>query len=285
MKINFRAFEKSDKLGFLFFIAYNGIKFDAFDEINGKNTVKGEFSRVLKELGFSWAKGVQQGGRTDAKVSANENILYLSSRYFGDLDELKKNFNKLSPNVKIKNIIKTLPNLAFPDMVTGREYIYSYPKKKITLSTDEIEKRCSQYSGTYDVSIFTDHKGKELKEHIRTVKVEYKDEKLYFSGDSFMPKQVRIMSAYLLTDSMSPLPGKYLKLEKICVKKELEDMYINKNTNIDRDSYPDIIDSEILGDINILYIKKDKKSEFIGKNGNNIKKFKKNYGNTVVREV
>ncbi|MGL4252573.1 MAG: pseudouridylate synthase [Fusobacteriaceae bacterium] len=285
MTINFRALEKSDKLGFLFFIAYNGIKFHAFDELKGKNTVKGEFSRIMNELEFTWAKGIQQGGRTDAKVSADENILYLSSRYFGDLDELKKNFNKLSPYVKIKKIVKTLPNLAFPDMVEGREYIYSYPKKRITLSLEEIEERCRKYSGTYDVSIFTDHKGKELKEHMRTVEVRYTDGKLYFRGDSFMPKQVRIMSAYLLTDSMDPLPGKYLKLDKICVKKDLEDMYIDKNKKNWMDSYPDILQWEMLGDINIVYLKKEKKSEFIGKNGNNINKFKKLHGNTIVREI
>lgn len=285
MIINFRALEKSDKLGFLFFIAYNGIKFDAFDELKGKNTVKGEFSRIMSQLEFTWAKGVQQGGRTDAKVSADENILYLSSRYFGDLEELKKNFNKISTSVKIKKIVKTLPNLVFPDMVEGREYIYSYPKKRITLSLEEIEERCRKCSGTYDVSIFTDNKGKELKEHTRTVQVRYEDGKLYFHGDSFMPKQVRIMSAYLLTDSMEPLPGKHLTLNKICVKKELEDMYIDKNKDIWIDSYPEIIHWERLGEINILYLEKDKKSEFIGKNGNNINRFKKIYGNTIVREL
>ena len=71
MKINLRVLEKSDKFGYLFFIAYNGIKFDAFDEIKNKHTVKGDFSKILLELGFSWAKGVQQAGRTDAKVSAD----------------------------------------------------------------------------------------------------------------------------------------------------------------------------------------------------------------------
>lgn len=285
MTINFRALEKTDKLGFIFFIAYNGMKFHAFDELKGKTTVKGEFSKTMNELEFTWAKGIQQGGRTDAKVSADENILYLSSRYVGDLDELKKKFNELSQYVKIKKIVKTLPNLSFPDVVEGREYIYSYPKKKITLSQNEIEERCKKYSGTYDVSIFTDRKGKELKEHMRTVEVKYADGKLYFTGDSFMPKQVRIMSAYLLTDSMEPLPGKYLKLDKICVKKDIEDMYIDQNKEIWISDYPDILHWEILGDINIIYLKKEKKSEFIGKNGNNIKKFKKLHGNTIVREI
>lgn len=286
MKINLRVLEKTEKFGYLFFIGYNGTKFDAFDEMKNKHTVKGDFSKIMTEIGFTWAKGVQQAGRTDAKVSAEENILYVSSRFLEDLDELKREFNSRSQSVKIKKIIKTLPNLTLPEEIEMREYLYSYPKKRITLSEEEILERCRKFSGTYDVSIFTDSKGKELKEHIRTVKISYEDGKLRFLGDSFMPKQVRIMSSYILTDSYEPLPGKYLTLEKIYVKKELENMYITNNKEILEQDIEGLTKAEKVGEnLNIFYVAKGNKGAFIGRNGTNIKKLKKIYGEIVVREI
>ena len=68
----------------MFYIKYDGTKFHSFDEIVGKRTVKGRFKELMNEIGFSWAKGIQQGGRTDAKVSATENILYVSSKFDGN---------------------------------------------------------------------------------------------------------------------------------------------------------------------------------------------------------
>lgn len=295
MNLNLRGLEKTDKFGFMFYIAYDGTKFHSFDEMNGKTTVKSKFKDVMNSIGFTWAKGIQQGGRTDAKVSANENILYVSSRYNDDLDKLKKEFNSKSDFLKIKNIVKTLPNLVFPDMVENREYIYSYPTKKILNSPEKIHEICALKSGTYDVSEFTDKKGLELKNHIRTVKVTYEDGKLRFVGDSFMPKQVRIMSSFILTNSLEPLPGKYLILEKIHLKTELKNMLIHNNKidfsifnqikELENFNFSEIKTKKLGDDTNIFYIPKDKKSEFIGKNGNNVKKLKKIIGNILVREV
>ncbi len=295
MNLNLRGLEKTDKFGFMFYIAYDGTKFHSFDEMNGKTTVKSKFKDIMNSIGFTWAKGIQQGGRTDAKVSANENILYVSSRYNDDLDKLKKEFNSKSDFLKIKNIVKTLPNLVFPDMVESREYIYSYPIKKILNSSEKISELCILKSGTYDVSEFTDKKGLELKNHIRTVKVLYEDGKLRFLGDSFMPKQVRIMSSFILTNSFEPLPGKYLILEKIHLKNELQNMLIYNNKidfsifnqikELENFNFSEIKTEKLGNDTNIFYIPKDKKSEFIGKNGNNVKKLKKIIGNILVREV
>nr|MBP6323272.1 pseudouridylate synthase [Fusobacteriaceae bacterium] len=154
---------------------------------------------------------------------------------------------------------------------------------------------CREKSGTYDVSEFTDKKGLELKNHIRTVEITYENGKLRFLGDSFMPKQVRIMSSFILTNSLEPLPGKYLILEKIYLKDELNNMLIHSN-KIDNSLLNEIkefssfnfseVKTEKIGDeITIFYIPKEIKSEFIGKNGNNIKKLKKVIGNILVREI
>lgn len=282
--MDIRAIEKSKKLGYMFYITYNGTKFNAFDELDGKITVKGTFKDIINKLGFTWAKGIQQAGRTDAKVSANENILYVSSNYFGDLHKLMHEFNKNSDILKITMIKKTFPNLVFPDMIARREYIYKYPQKKIKRKEDEIINLCKELSGKYDVSKFTDKKGQELKNHIREVDIEFINGKLKFNGDSFMPKQVRIMSSYILTDSYEPLEGKYLTLNKIYLKDELKSKIFEEVSNINID-YVEKIEKTLDETLYIFYTSKEKKGEVIGKNGKNIKSLKKQYGNIVVREI
>ena len=128
--MNFRSLEKTTKFGYLFYISYKGTKFHSFDEnkdeVSTKKTVKGEFIRILGELGVTWAKGVQQGGRTDGQVSSKENILYINSNNKIDKLVLKNKFNEKIKNIKIIKIEKTLPNLAIPEMVAGRENIVMY---------------------------------------------------------------------------------------------------------------------------------------------------------------
>ena len=282
--MDIRAIEKTSKWGYMFYISCNGQKFHSFDEMAGKKSVKGVFKEIMEKVGFSWAKGIQQAGRTDAKVSANENILYVSSNFNGDMENLKNSFNQLSTgDLKVTMVKKTFPNLVFPEMIEKREYIYSYPKKLIKNSEAEIEKICNELSGTYDVSEFTDKKGLELKEHIREVKITYENGKLRFVGNSFMPKQVRIMSGYILTGKKEALMGKYLTLEKIYLKEELKNLILEK-CEVEVEN---ILEAERTLDKNlhIFYVKKGSKGEFIGKNGSNKKKLKKIYKNIIVREI
>lgn len=282
--MDIRTIEKSKKTGYMFYITYDGTKFQAFDEMKDKTTVKGTFRSIMEELGFSWAKGIQQAGRTDAKVSANENILYVSSNFMGNIEKIKDRFNEDSANMKITMVKKTFPNLAFPELIAGREYIYRYPQKKIKRTEEEIVKICEDLSGKYDVSEFTDKKGLELKEHIREVEISYKNGKLFFAGDSFMPKQVRIMSGYILTGEKVPLEGKYLTLNKIKLSTELQNMIFEDVDNVDIQGV-ERVEKTSDGALNIFYVEKSKKGEVIGKNGKNIKALKKIYGNIVVREL
>lgn len=277
--MDIRSLEKSSKLGFLFYISYQGSKFHSFDENSDKKSVKGEFIKILNELGFTWAKGVQQGGRTDAEVNAYENILYVSSNYRENLEELKIKFNEKSNGLEILDIKKTLPNLVLPELVESREYLYKYPKEKIKKNLEDINENCSKLSGTYDVSIFTDEKGKNLKEKIRTVVLSYSDEGLYFIGDSFMPKQVRIMSSYIFTGQKKVFPAKYLYLKKINLKTELLDYVFEVNDSIEVEGVHRIESSNKL---HIFYT--SDKGKLLGQKGKNIKSLKKQYGNIVVRE-
>lgn len=282
--MDIRTIEKSKKTGYMFYITYDGTKFQAFDEMKDKTTVKGTFRSIMEELGFSWAKGIQQAGRTDAKVSANENILYVSSNFMGNIEKIKDRFNENSANMKITMVKKTFPNLAFPELIAGREYIYRYPQKKIKRTEEEIVKICEDLSGKYDVSEFTDKKGLELKEHVREVEISYKNRKLFFAGDSFMPKQVRIMSGCILTGEKVPLEGKYLTLNKIKLSTELQNMIFEDVDNVDIQGV-ERVEKTLDGALYIFYVEKSKKGEVIGKNGKNIKALKKIYGNIVVREL
>lgn len=283
--MDIRTIERNDKWGYMFYIKYDGTKFHSFDEMSGKRSVKGRFKEIMNELGFTWAKGIQQGGRTDAKVSATENILYVSSKFDGDRKELQERFNFLSDDsLKITMIKKTIPNLVFPEMIARREYIYEYPKKRVKNSLEEIEKYCKELSGKYDVSEFTDKKGLELKEHIREVEIKFQNGKLFFSGNSFMPKQVRIMSGYILTGKKEALEGKYLTLSKIVLNEELKASIFEQIDDIKVEGV-ERVEANPERTLYIFYTSKDKKGELIGKNGKNIKALKKIYGDIVVKEI
>lgn len=283
--MNFRGVEKTDKWGYIFTVFYNGEKFHSFDEMVGKTTVKGEFRRVMNELGFTWAKGIQQGGRTDAKVSAERNLLYVSSNFNGNLSEIIFKFNeRMKEFIFIRKVQKTFPNLSFPEYIEKREYLYRYPKKRVKRPVEDIEKVILEISGTYDVSRFTDKKGLELKEHERTVEVTYQKGVLKFLGNSFMPKQVRNMAGYILTGEVETLPGKFLTLENVYLKDELVNKIILSDDTLKIDGV-EKIEKTADNEITILYVKKDKKGEVIGKNASNIKSLRKKFGNIVIREI
>lgn len=208
---------KKNKKGYLLEISYKGKYFDAFDEIKNKITVKGNLKSYLENLGIKLIKGLQQAGRTDAKVNANSNYIYFMALEFdSNLIKLNEKIN----NLVIKNIKETKLNLILPDLVESREYIYFYPQKLIKEKEEIINLRCKEISGNKDFSRFTNHKGLKLKNMIRNVNVRYEDGKIYFLGDSFLPEQVRRMSGYILKGKIEPLPGKHLILNKIKFKEK-----------------------------------------------------------------
>ncbi len=279
--MNKRAFESSKKYGWLFYIKYSGKDFHSFDENSGKVSVKSEFIRVMNEIGITWAKGVQQASRTDAGVSADENILYISTLFNGDREKVVEKFNEKSSLLKIVRAEKTFPDLVIPDYVEKRVYIYSYPKNKAKKSIEEIEKKALELSGTYDVSEFTDAKGALLKEKIRSVNISYEDGKLIFEGSSFMPKQVRIMSGVILEGEKKIMPSKYLTLQKNIMSDKFETMILKK-TDLTVEGVEYI---EKAGGIYIFYVKSENRGEIIGTNGKNIKKLRKEYGELIVRDA
>ena len=234
-----RDFENTKYFGYMFFVEYDGQKFESFDENPNKKSVKSEFRKILEKNKIKIFKGIQQAGRTDANVSAKENILYINSKEIIDFSKLK--FLE-TEGMKINKIARTLPFLEFPQMIEKRYYIYEYPKKLRKNDEERINKICKKVSGKKNFYEFTSEKGKKLKNHTREIFVKYENGKLYFVGDGFLPQQVRIMSNFILNNTKfdieklndgnfenrklgikdKPLDGKYLTLMKVEFSEKLE---------------------------------------------------------------
>ena len=234
-----RDFENTKYFGYMFFVEYDGQKFESFDENPNKKSVKSEFRKILKKNKINIFKGIQQAGRTDANVSAKENILYINSKEIIAFSKLK--FLE-TEGLKINKIERTLPFLEFPQMIEKRYYIYEYPKKLRKNDEERINQICNKVSGKKNFYEFTSEKGKKLKNHTREIFVKYENDKLYFVGDGFLPQQVRIMSNFVLNNTKfdieklndgnfenrklgikdKPLDGKYLTLMKVDFSEELE---------------------------------------------------------------
>ena len=245
-----RDFENTKYFGYMFFIEYNGEKFESFDENPNKKSIKAEFRKILESNKIKIFKGIQQAGRTDANVSAKENILYVNSKDVIDFFKLK--FLEIE-GLKINKIVRTLPFLEFPQMIQKRYYIYKYPKHLVKNNEERINQICEKVSGKKDFYEFTSEKGKKLKNHIREILVKYENGNLYFAGDGFLPQQVRIMSNFILNNTKfdieklndenfenkklgikdKALDGKYLTLKKVEFSEELEKMRFFDVENIE----------------------------------------------------
>ena len=233
-----RDFENTKYFGYMFFVEYDGQRFESFDENPNKKSVKSEFRKILEKNKIKIFKGIQQAGRTDANVSAKENILYINSKEIIDFSKLK--FLE-TEGMKINKIMRTLPFLEFPQMIEKRYYIYEYPKKLRKNDEERINQICKKVSGKKNFYEFTSEKGKKLKNHRREIFVKYENGKLYFVGDGFLPQQVRIMSNFILNNTKfdieklndgnfenrklgikdKPLDGKYLTLMKVDFSEKL----------------------------------------------------------------
>lgn len=274
-----RNFENTEYFGYIFYIEYDGRKFSSFDENPNEKSIKSEFRKLLEKNGINFFKGIQQAGRTDKDVSAKENLLYINSKHHIEFEKIEY---KEADGLRILKIEKTLPFLEFPELIAKRHYIYEYPEKLIKNTDEKINLNCMELSGKKDFKKFTSKKGEKLKNHVREIEVEYKEGKLYFTGDGFLPQQVRIMSNFILNGNMKPLPGEYLTLVKVDFSHELEKIIL-KNVDIE-EIIEDVEKIEKNDYFSVFYVNKGNKGRLIGKKGKNIKNLKKLYGNIVVKE-
>ncbi|WP_068267577.1 pseudouridine synthase family protein [Caviibacter abscessus] len=256
--INERKLEKTKLLGYLIYIKYNGNDYESFDENPGLKSLKLEYKNRFLKHNINIFKGIQQAGRTDKGVSANENVLYIMTS--------KQNIDVMLQYDDVIKIEKCLPFIELPEYIKGREYIFTYDEDKITRNENEIQKLCENLSGNMDYSKFTTKKGKLLKNTIRNLRITYKNKSLYFNGDSFLPHQVRIMSSYILTGKLKELNGKYLTLNKIFFKKVTKDIVLTE-LEIDKQ-----IGEYALETKNYIFVYTKDLSRSIGKNGKNLRK-------------
>ena len=284
-----RNFENTGYFGYLFFVEYDGKKFDSFDENPEGKSVKSEFRKLLEMNNIKIFKGIQQAGRTDKNVSAKENILYINSKKY--IEDIHKKVDGL----KIRKIVRTIPFFEFPQMISKRFYIYEYPQNLIENDEEKIKSNCEKLSGRTDFKKFTSKKGEKLKNHVREIFVRFEGGKLYFEGDGFLPQQVRIMSNFILNNKMNSLPGEYLTLEKVEMSEELGKLIfkeVDKNILMNSEEFLSEFGnvSEKIENIEkneyfyLFNVSKKNKSEIIGKNGKNIKKMRKIMGNIIIKE-
>ena len=172
-------------------------------------------------------------------------------------------------------------------------------KENLIKNNDEaIKNNCEKLSGKKDFKDFTSIKGKKLKNHVRKIYIKYKDKALYFEGDGFLPQQVRIMSNYILNNSKKPLNGEYLTLEKVGFSDKLKNLVLMKIDKInDLEGYSEELLLDEIKNIKkikwieknnyflIFYVNRRDKGEFIGKRGKNIKKYKRIFGNIIIKEI
>lgn len=206
------------KTGLLIKISYKGKYFDSFDELKGKKSVKKTLKDYLISKNIKIYKGLQQAARTDAKVDAKENYIYIITEKF-NIDILEFNINIEGLKILEAKFVKK--DLILPDLVKRRKYIYFYPKKYKKNDIENIIKACEKLSGIKDFRDFTNHKGKKLKNLVREVYISYIDDKIYFDGVSFLPHQVRLMSGYILKGKIELMPAKYLILNEVVLEEKI----------------------------------------------------------------
>ncbi len=288
-----RSFENTGYYGYMFLVEYEGKEFGSFDENPDVRSVKSEFRKLLLKNGISVFKGIQQAGRTDKDVNAAGNILYINSRCLIEFSELKY---READGLKIRDVKKTVPFLEFPEMIRKRHYVYKYPENMVRNKQEKIQDICKEVSGKRDFKEFTSKKGEKLKNHIREIKVEYKDGELYFEGDGFLPQQVRIMSGYILNGKKKPLEGVYLTLEKVELTDEMEKLILRKVSVLpdelrdgeEQELYETFKDMERIEKNHyfyVFYVNPEDKGKIIGKKGKNIKKLKKIFGDILIKEL
>lgn len=295
-----RNIENSKYFGYLVYISYDGSEFESFDDNPKLKSVKGVFKKILDILNIHIVKGIQQAGRTDKYVSGDNNILYFNSKIILDCDKIVKQMNDIILNddnfkgIKINKILRTIPVSDFPSEIKSRKYVYSYPKYLIKNNEEKINEKIKEVIGTHNFIDFTSKKGKKLLELERTVYIDYNDGNLIFTGNKFLPQQVRIMSNYILNNKKSPIEAKYLTFINAELSGKME-KFIFYNVDIENIKYNYEINNEITFEniefieknsiLYIFYVKPEHKGKVIGKNGKNIRKIKKILGDIVIKEV
>lgn len=197
-------------------VEYDGTGFYGWQRQSKLRSVQGEIEKVLKKI-FKKPIEIDGAGRTDAGVHALGQVATFDAELDIPLNNLKRAMNNfLSSDVRIVNLESVDDAFHARYSASGKTYIYKvhntlerdvfkanysyhYP---YTIEDDKIKAAAKHLIGCHDFSSFK-ASGSSAQNPIRTIhditfERQGHDIILTFTGDGFLYKMVRLLTAYLL---------------------------------------------------------------------------------------
>lgn len=198
-------------------LSYDGSKFNGFQIQNNKQkvtTVAGILTKALKKLNI---KTILTGsGRTDTGVHATSQVTHCEiPEFWSDLKRLKDELNRLSaPNIYVKNIelvsedfharFGAKKRLYRYFLYTGeyQPFLSQYALHVKSLDTKKLDLILKNFIGIHDFKNFK-KQGSDTSSDVREIfkagaYTHNNTTVIYFSGNSFLRSQVRMMCSFAL---------------------------------------------------------------------------------------
>lgn len=195
-------------------MSYDGSQFYGFQRQVEERTIQAELEKVLSLI-FKEEVTIHGSGRTDAGVHAHDQVFSFSSPIVISEEKLSYALNRLTPrDILIKEVHHVSEDFHARFSAKGKSYLYKLSKKddlfkrnyrwyiKEELDVLAMRKAASFLIGEHDFFSFSNRR-KEEKSTIRTIEeIEIREVgeeiHLYFKGNGFLYKMVRILTMYLL---------------------------------------------------------------------------------------
>lgn len=237
-------------------ISYDGSHFNGFQIQNNAQkvtTVAGELTTALKKLNIK--TNLVGSGRTDQGVHATAQVIHCDiPSFWVDLNRLKKELNRtISSSIFIKKI--TAVELDFHARFNAKKRLYRYIiysgeyqpfLSEYALHVKKIDAKklntiLKNFIGIYDFKNFK-KQGSETNSDIREIYKAgaYKHNNLtiiYFTGNSFLRSQVRMMCAFALNVMNKKLTCKELQEQLTCGVKHSTDVIPSSGLYLAKISY------------------------------------------------
>jgi len=208
-------------VGYLVWVTYDGRQFESFDDSPTDSAIKAYLVNILDdELRLRPKSALQHCVRTDAGMSALENVFLFDSNCRPDIESIVRRFNLKGSGVKITKMIKVLDHLYLHELLDSCEFFVRIPfedPQLVTKNKNEISNACAKFTGTID---FADYTSAKASSTTRTVAVQYDEAtgglRFICEGQDFLPDQVAMMAAEILSGSKdTPLPPQLITLRSV----------------------------------------------------------------------
>ncbi len=195
-------------------IEYDGTDFYGFQKQEDKRTVQGDIEKTLKNV-FKREIKIDGAGRTDRGVHAYAQVFSLDTKI--DIRNIERVLKEHLPkDIRVVDMKEEKEDFHARYSATGKTYIYKvyngknldvfrnkyYYEYPYELDDEEIKKAIEYFLGYHNFSSFY-NKGSSAHNPFRTIhSIEFKREgdfiEIHYTGDGFLYKMVRIMTAFLL---------------------------------------------------------------------------------------